>query len=554
MITGNPFGFTANLGVISLSGIVVRNAIILVEYINERRHAGVGLEAAALEAGERRLRPIFLTTAAAAVGVTPMILSGSNLWSPLASVIAVGLICSMFFTLVVVPVLYVVCEGRAARRAPALALLVLLLAGGTLQAETRRVTLEEAVAIARQQNSVVKLAKLKVRENQSKQAAVRANYFPQVTNQSSLLYNSGLENLALPRGFLGVFPQLGPLPSEDMKLFQGDNTFGTLITTVGQPITQLIKIREGTRVAREDVRIAETDTRRAENEIALKTREAYLGALILESRIGAARRKLEAADEAVRESRDAVETGAALEVKALEGEARRLEQNNAVLAAEIQLADVRTELNELVGLPLDTTIELVAPAVAGAKLASLTALVEEACTHNPEVRAAELTLEKARHGVAAARAEFIPEISVFALYGFQNGMPFVPTNNGVVGAKMSWNIFDWGKRSAVVSERQSLEEQARENLRRVRNRVAIDVEKSRRKVQRLEDLVRVAGHAVAVRREARRIGADQVELGLATAIALKQTEAALAEAESQWLEARLGLSLAEAELERTLGR
>jgi len=112
VVTGNPFGFTAFLGVVSLSGIVVRNAIILVDYIKERMAAGDSLETATLEAGQRRLRPIFLTTAAAAVGVTPMILSGSSLWSPLASAIAVGLLFSMFFTLMVVPVLYVLAYRR----------------------------------------------------------------------------------------------------------------------------------------------------------------------------------------------------------------------------------------------------------------------------------------------------------------------------------------------------------------------------------------------------------------------------------------------------------
>jgi multidrug efflux pump subunit AcrB len=68
---------------------------------------GGTLEEAALEAGRRRLRPIFLTTMSAAAGLTPMILSGSALWAPMASVIAVGIVFSMVFTLVVVPVLYV---------------------------------------------------------------------------------------------------------------------------------------------------------------------------------------------------------------------------------------------------------------------------------------------------------------------------------------------------------------------------------------------------------------------------------------------------------------
>ena len=107
ILTGNPFGFTAFMGLIALTGVVVRNAIILIEFIHERLSEGMPLEEAALEAGRRRLRPIFLTTVSAVAGLTPMILSGSGLWSPLASVIAIGLVFSMAFTLVVVPVLYV---------------------------------------------------------------------------------------------------------------------------------------------------------------------------------------------------------------------------------------------------------------------------------------------------------------------------------------------------------------------------------------------------------------------------------------------------------------
>src|SRR3989454_7984302 len=112
VLTGNPFGFTSFMGCIALSGIVVRNSIILLVYINEKRRAGSTLEEAALEAGERRLRPIFLTTMAAAVGVTPMILSHSSLWSPLASVLASGLVFSMFFVLLVVPIVFVIVEKR----------------------------------------------------------------------------------------------------------------------------------------------------------------------------------------------------------------------------------------------------------------------------------------------------------------------------------------------------------------------------------------------------------------------------------------------------------
>jgi multidrug efflux pump subunit AcrB len=105
-ITGNEFGFTAFTGLISLSGIVVRNAIILIDHTNELLKKGMDIPTAAYEAGKRRLRPIFLTAMAAAIGVFPMIISGSPLWSPLASVIAFGVMWSMLISTLSIPVLY----------------------------------------------------------------------------------------------------------------------------------------------------------------------------------------------------------------------------------------------------------------------------------------------------------------------------------------------------------------------------------------------------------------------------------------------------------------
>ncbi|GIZ07577.1 efflux RND transporter permease subunit [Flavobacterium sp. UMI-01] len=107
LITGNPIGFTAFMGIISLIGIVVRNGIILVDYADELvLDHGYSVRKAAIAAGKRRMRPIFLTSSAAAIGVLPMILGKSPLWAPLGSVLAVGLMVSMVLTLFIVPILY----------------------------------------------------------------------------------------------------------------------------------------------------------------------------------------------------------------------------------------------------------------------------------------------------------------------------------------------------------------------------------------------------------------------------------------------------------------
>lgn len=106
-VTGNNFSFTAFIGLISLSGIVVRNAIILVDHTNELMKHGMDIQTAAVESGKRRLRPIFLTAMAAAIGVLPMIISKSPMWAPLASVLAFGVVWSMIMALITVPVLYI---------------------------------------------------------------------------------------------------------------------------------------------------------------------------------------------------------------------------------------------------------------------------------------------------------------------------------------------------------------------------------------------------------------------------------------------------------------
>jgi multidrug efflux pump subunit AcrB len=107
MLMQYPFGFTSFLGLLALCGIVVRNGIILIDFANELRvHHDHSVYQAAAHAAKRRMRPIFLTSSAAAVGVTPMIISRSSLWGPLGTVIAFGLMMSMILTLYVLPVLY----------------------------------------------------------------------------------------------------------------------------------------------------------------------------------------------------------------------------------------------------------------------------------------------------------------------------------------------------------------------------------------------------------------------------------------------------------------
>jgi multidrug efflux pump subunit AcrB len=556
LITHNTFGFTAFIGIISVGGLVVRNSIILIDYIHERMKNGVELEAAALEAGERRLRPIFLTSAAAAVGVIPMILSGSSLWSPLASVIAFGLLGSMFFTLVAIPVLFVVAHRKHAAPVPASVVgvvLVLLALGGVARAETRRITLDEAVALATKQNSTVKLAHLKEREMQARVTEARANYFPVLSNESDAAHLSNIEHMEIPMGALGVYPVPGPVPGENDSLPLGHHNFILSTTTAAQPITQVFKIHAGVEVAKADEGVAQDDAHRAENEVALNVKKLYYGLLSAERRKQAAELRIDAGEERLGEARNGVEAGAVLELKVLEGQAQIAEARHALGSLEDAISDMKVEFNNLTSLPLDIEVELVPPEPATSD-ATAGNLETEALAHNPEVAAAEEMLKKARAGLSAAHAEYIPEIGAFAQYVHQDGVPLLTENNGLAGFKMNWTLLEFGKRSGQVHERRAQVAEAEENLRQVENRVRMDIEKEVRKVRRAETGLEAARESVAARAEMRRITANQVEAGTANPSALKEAEGQLAEAEAGLFQAEMERSTARAELERTVGR
>lgn len=113
-LTSTSFSLQAYIGVIMLAGIVVSNAILLVDYTNIlRRRDGLGIRDAVEEAGRTRLRPILMTTATTILGLVPMSLAigdGAELQAPLARVVIGGLITSTLVTLVLVPSVYTLFE------------------------------------------------------------------------------------------------------------------------------------------------------------------------------------------------------------------------------------------------------------------------------------------------------------------------------------------------------------------------------------------------------------------------------------------------------------
>ncbi|MGN8646379.1 efflux RND transporter permease subunit [Gracilibacillus sp. HCP3S3_G5_1] len=117
-ITGQPLSITAFIGVIMLAGIVVNNAIVLVDYINILRNRGMDRHEAIVEAGKTRLRPILMTTLTTVLAMVPLALGygeGAEMQQPMAITVIFGLLTSSIFTLVLIPVVYTYFDNLSER-------------------------------------------------------------------------------------------------------------------------------------------------------------------------------------------------------------------------------------------------------------------------------------------------------------------------------------------------------------------------------------------------------------------------------------------------------
>lgn len=111
LLTGSPFGFMALLGMISLVGIIVNNAIMMIDQIEVERETEDNPLQAVIEAAKTRLRPIVMTACTTILGLLPLALQGGELWRPMANVLMFGLGFSTLLTLFLCPVLYVLVFG-----------------------------------------------------------------------------------------------------------------------------------------------------------------------------------------------------------------------------------------------------------------------------------------------------------------------------------------------------------------------------------------------------------------------------------------------------------
>lgn len=501
-IVGYPFGVTAFVGIIGLLGIVVRNGIILVTYAEDLRSGGgLGLKEAALAAGKRRMRPIYLTSMAAAIGVVPLILSRSLLWGPLGTVTCFGLLLAMVLTLFVLPVVYwLICKEehvnrhRSAAEKPqgatavvGLVLGVLCLAcPATARSQERPISLEEARALTLKGNAEVLSSALDIEAARETRKAAHTRRFPQVSAVGlAMVAKDPLVKMDTAGGNLPVYDgnpanlpaatQFAYFPSSQMNV--GEQAAVVALTAV-QPLYAGGRIANGNRLAALGEEVAENKASMTRRDALAQTEEKYWRLVTL----GEKRRVL-AAYEALLESLErqvgaAVRGGLSTRNDQLKVAVQRqqAEIDRIRLESGIRLAarDLRRHLGLPDGdtfVPADRVSDPVDPSFMGRYR-------QGQLGHRPEMRLLENAVRAEHLQTALKRGEMLPTVSVgaSALWTHVQGVP--DSTNALLFGLVSVPLSGIWEGSYATAAQRKRELVAERNLVRTRELLALEAQRN----------------------------------------------------------------------------
>jgi outer membrane protein TolC len=417
----------------------------------------------------------------------------------------------------------------------------------------RHITLGEAVQLALKHNHTVRIAGYKVEESQHAKEVARSAYLPTLSDDSRLYKLTDTQFIQIAGGSLGTING-NPIPAQPVTISQGGKMIVLSGTTLSEPLTQLFtRVKPKNDIARAELDATRANAQETQNEVALKVHQLYYSVLIAQLHRTATEAKIKAAEELKSERIQQVKYGSTLNEDLVESSAQTLQAKQDLLTTELQLSDLTLQLDDVIGLPLATELEL-DPSVPGVQgTCEREECIKTALESHPEIMAARNEVKKASAAVQLSKADYVPDVSAIASYKYQDNVPFLARNFGTFGVQLTYDIFDGGRRRAAVRESDAQLAQAKENLARVTEDVELGVQVAYNKLQRTREMVKVSEELLALRSESSRVSAQQLERGEALKSQAENAVAQEFEAKTLLLQSQLDYIQARDEVIEAMG-
>lgn len=468
LLLGYPFGFLPLLGMIALVGIVVNNAIVLIDVIDRGLAAGRTLPDAVQEAVRRRTRPILLTTATTITGLLPLAFSSATLWPPMAWAIITGLFASTLFTLLVLPaVCMLVLRERSAPPAGAIPSIIIAatLVGGLLSSlpvqaqQAREVTFNAAVLMGSQRPRVQAEGYQAQAAHENAKAEFRKGVFPSLETHAFAARRDAVGRIDVPT------------PSGPQSFTIGDKNVRGASIELRQP---LLDPGQQFYTAPAAARRADSaDSTYASSKLAgaVEAAGAYLDALTVKAQLDVTQDLLDSL--AARDTRVSKRVAAGRGLKSDHLEIRfarqQAEQARAQLRENYRVAQAKlARATGRDGRTVPAPLEYDPPSIS----ADVDALLRVALSQRRDLRALDQRIVAAALKAGAVRAARLPSLDAVASLQYNDGNGFAPDREARIAAQLSWTPFAGGaisaRRSEALAQASALRAQRLEMLRSIR--------------------------------------------------------------------------------------
>jgi outer membrane protein TolC len=292
-------------------------------------------------------------------------------------------------------------------------------------------------------------------------------------------------------------------------------------------------------VARLSQKQADAQSDQVAQRTRFETLKAYYGVLLAQMKKEVADEAVNLAEADVKRSRDRVETGTTVSSDLLSAEVQLAEFHQQQIQAAGEIITARAALNTALGLPVDVPQNVSGRLVAKTFGAvSQEELMRLALEHRPDYSRAALARDSRREQLKGARSELLPRVDVFAnAGGSTNKWVYDGSGDYLIGASVTFNLFDAGRKARITQARAAAELAAREQE-HLANQVRLEVVRAYQEYVSARERLIVAERVISYATEALRIVQDRYHEGLTTITEVLRAETALVRARLNLLAAR----------------
>ncbi len=557
IITGTPFGIImTGIGVISLAGVVVNNAIVLLDYVGQLEERGMSVHDALIKAGLTRFRPVMLTAITTVLGLVPMaiglsfdfarlrVLIGGNSaawWGPMAWAVIFGLSFATVLTLVAVPTLFSIYDdfrglwSRVFKRSPVraakdtvlgaagalakVALIGLLLAAATMPAWA--ITLDDAFAAAEKQNTDLALMREATIQTETLRGQAWATMQPQVNASASYVVNQFESELDFAEN---LPPELQDFVGDSEPVVVQAKEFWSAEATVRQPLFSgtALPLLRGAYGSVAAARLEEEDAR---GDIYAVVAQSYYGLM-------QAREAVTLAEQAAETSQGQLELAQRQVTAEMADERALLNARLAVSRAQRDIdaavqRRIQAEITfqQLTGLPPDVPLDRPDVPVVPP---SLEEAMTTALTERPDIRAADKRIEVARLQHVGTNMGWAPRLDGTFRWSWSENQGFNPQKSSwLLNVTASWNLWDGGTRIANAKNAASQVRVSELRAVRTRSTVAREVRTLWEQYTRAESSLATVDREVELSERSLELTKRAFSAGSATWLEVEQAELSL---------------------------